>query len=100
MCSLIPLFRGILSEKSIYGRAYYFGDPRSSSRSKGHFQSRKKNGRQIFQGQKIMIVQQMKLGTSVIPHCHVILSGQSISCIFFMTQGHLQGQLFKITIFK
>ena len=39
-----------------------------------------------------MIVQQLKLGTSVIPHCHVILTGQSISCIFFMTQGHLQGQ--------
>ena len=39
-----------------------------------------------------MIVQQMKLGTSVIPHCHVILARQSISRIIFMTQGHLQGQ--------
>ena len=34
-----------------------------------------------------MIVQQMKPGTSVIPHFRVILTGQSISCIIFMTQG-------------
>ena len=34
----------------------------------------------------------MKPGTSVIPHFHVILTGQSISCNIFMTQGHLQGQ--------
>ena len=27
-----------------------------------------------------------------IPHFHVILTGQSISCIILMTQGHLQGQ--------
>ena len=39
-----------------------------------------------------MIVQQMKPGTSVIPHFCVILTGQSISCNFFMTQGHFQGQ--------
>ena len=39
-----------------------------------------------------MIFQQMKSGTSVIPHFHVILTGQSISCIIFMTQGHLEGQ--------
>ena len=39
-----------------------------------------------------MIFQQMKSGTSVIPHFHVILTGQSISCIFLMTQGHLPGQ--------
>ena len=39
-----------------------------------------------------MIFQQMKPGTSVIPHCYVILTGQSISCIILMTQGHLQGQ--------
>ena len=39
-----------------------------------------------------MIFQQMKPGTSVIPHFHVILTGQSISCIILMTQGHLQGQ--------
>ena len=39
-----------------------------------------------------MIVQQMKPGTSVIPHFRVILTGQSISCIIFMTQGHFQGQ--------
>ena len=39
-----------------------------------------------------MIFSQMKLGTSVIPHFHVILTRQSISYIIFMTQGHLQGQ--------
>ena len=39
-----------------------------------------------------MIFQQMKPGTSVIPHFHVILTGQSIFCIILMTQGHLQGQ--------
>ena len=39
-----------------------------------------------------MIFQQMKPWTSVIPHFHVILTGQSISCIILMTQGHLQGQ--------
>ena len=39
-----------------------------------------------------MIVQQIKPETSVIPHFRVILSGKSISCIIFMTQGHLQGQ--------
>ena len=31
-----------------------------------------------------MIFQQMKPGTSVIPHFHVILTGQSISCLIFM----------------
>ena len=39
-----------------------------------------------------MIFQQMKPGTSVIPYFHVIWTGQSISCIICMTQGHLQGQ--------
>ena len=39
-----------------------------------------------------MIFQQMKPGTSVIPHFHVILTGHYVSCIIFMTQGHLQGQ--------
>ena len=39
-----------------------------------------------------MIFQQMKPGTSVIPHFHVILTGQFISCIICMIQGHLQGQ--------
>ena len=29
---------------------------------------------------------------SVIPHFHVTLTGQSISCIMFMTPGHIQGQ--------
>ena len=38
-----------------------------------------------------MIVQQKNLRTSVIPHFHVIFTGQSIHCIIFMTQGHLQG---------
>ena len=36
--------------------------------------------------------QQIKPGTSVIPHFYVILTEQSISCLIFMTQGHLQGQ--------
>ena len=39
-----------------------------------------------------MIVQQMKPGTSVIPHFRVFLTGQSNSCIIFMTQGNFQGQ--------
>ena len=54
-----------------------------------------------------MIFQQMKLGTSVIAHFHVILTGQFISCIICMVQGHLQGQkvkyegqLGKITVFN
>ena len=47
-----------------------------------------------------MIVQQMKPGTSVMPHFRVILTEQSISCIIFMTQGNFQGQISKITIFN
>ena len=39
-----------------------------------------------------MIFQQMKLGTTVIPHFRVILTGQSISDIIFMTLGHFRGQ--------
>ena len=39
-----------------------------------------------------MIVQQMKPETSLIPDFRVILTGQSISCIIFMTHGHFQGQ--------
>ena len=39
-----------------------------------------------------MIFQQMKLGTSVILHFHVILTGQSVSEIILIIQGHLQGQ--------
>ena len=39
-----------------------------------------------------MIFQQMKSGTSVIPHFHVILTGKSISCNIIKNQGHLQGQ--------
>ena len=45
-----------------------------------------------------MIFQQMKPGTSVIPHFHVILTGQPISCIIFMIQGHLQGQKFNFKV--
>ena len=39
-----------------------------------------------------MHFQQMKLGTSVIPHFYVILTGQFISEIILIIQGHLQGQ--------
>ena len=42
-----------------------------------------------------MIFQQMKLGTSVIPHFHVILTEQSISEIILINQGHLQSQKVK-----
>ena len=34
----------------------------------------------------------MKLGKSVIPHIHVIFTGQSISKIIFTIQVHLQGE--------
>ena len=34
----------------------------------------------------------MKLGASVIPKCHVILTGISISKIILIIYGHLQGQ--------
>ena len=39
-----------------------------------------------------MIFQEMKLGTSVIPHFHVILTGQSISESIFIIRGNFQGQ--------
>ena len=39
-----------------------------------------------------MIFQEMKLGTSVISHFHVILTEQSISETICIIQGHLQGQ--------
>ena len=39
-----------------------------------------------------MIFQQMKLGTSVIPHFHVILTGQSIFGIILIIQSHLQSK--------
>ena len=39
-----------------------------------------------------MIFQEMKLGTSVIPHFQVILTGQSISEAILIIQSHLQGQ--------
>ena len=37
-----------------------------------------------------MIFQEMQLGTSVIPHFYVILTGQSISKIILIIQSHLQ----------
>ena len=50
-----------------------------------------------------MIFQQIKPGTSVIPHFYVIFTGQSISCIILKIQGHhqgqFQGQISKNTIF-
>ena len=39
-----------------------------------------------------MIFQQMKLGTSVIPQFHVILTVLSIFEIILIIQGHLQSQ--------
>ena len=39
-----------------------------------------------------MIFQEIKLGTSVISHFHVILTGQSNSETICIIQGHLQGQ--------
>ena len=39
-----------------------------------------------------MLFQQMKLGTSVIHQFYVILTGQFISEIILIIQGHLQGQ--------
>ena len=37
-----------------------------------------------------MIFQEMKLGTSVIPHFHVILPGQSISETILIIQGQVR----------
>ena len=53
------------------------------------------------------MISQMKLVTNVIPHFHVILTGQFTSCIICLIQGHIlqgqkvkyQGKLSKITIF-
>ena len=45
-----------------------------------------------------MIFQQMKLGTSVIPHFRVILPGQSISEFICIIQGHLQGQMINFKV--
>ena len=39
-----------------------------------------------------MIFRGMKLGTSVISHFYVILTGKSISETILIIQGHLQGQ--------
>ena len=86
---VIPFFHGILSQKSIYGIILVI---------QGHLQCRKviskvenKMAADISKS-KMFFFQQMKLGTSVIPHFSVILTGQSVSCIIFMTQCHLQGQ--------
>ena len=43
-----------------------------------------------------MIFQQKKLGTTVIPHFRVILTGPSISDIIFMTLGQDQKVNFKV----
>ena len=84
---------------------YYFVDPRLASRSKVLSKVKKKWLPDISRSN--MIFQQMKLGTNVIPHLYVILTGQFISCIICMIQGHLQGQkvkyqgqLSKITVFN
>ena len=49
-----------------------------------------------------MIFRQMKPGTSVLPHFHVILTGKLIFDIIFMTQDHLQGKKvnFKVKLAK
>ena len=77
-----------MSEKSIYGIILVI---------QGHLQGRKgiakvKNKMAARYPKVTIIFQQMKPGTSVIPHFRVILTVQSISCISFMTQGHFQGQ--------
>ena len=40
-----------------------------------------------------MIFQEIKLGTSVIPHFYVILTERSITETTLLIQGHLQGQV-------
>ena len=85
---VIPLFHGILARKSIYGIILVI---------QGHLKCRKviskvENKMAADISKSNMIFQQMKPGTSVIPHFYVILTGQSVSCIIFMTQCHLQGQ--------
>ena len=84
---------------------YYFDDPRLASRS--IVLSKVKN-KIVARHFKVKYdFSQMKLGTNLIPHFHVILTGQFISCIICMIQGHLQGQkvkyqgqLSKITVFN
>ena len=72
---------------------YYFVDPRLASKSK--FLSKVKN-KMVARYFKVKYdFQQMKLGANVIPHFHVILTGQFTSCIICMIQGHLQGQKVK-----
>ena len=45
-----------------------------------------------------MIFHQMNLGTSVLLHFNVILTGQSIAKIILILESHLQGQkvIFKV----
>ena len=83
---------------------YYFVDPRLASRSKVLSKVKNKMVARYF---KVKYDLLMKLGTNVIPHFHVISTGQFISCIICMIQGHLQGQnvkyqgqLSKITVFN
>ena len=45
-----------------------------------------------------MIFQQIELGISVIPHFHVILTGQTISKIILIIQGHLQVENFNFKV--
>ena len=84
---------------------YNFVDPRLASGRKSFPRSKTKWLPDISRSN--MIFQQIRLGTNVIPHFHVILTGQFISCIICMIQGHLQGQkvkyqgqLSKITVFN
>ena len=72
----------------IYFSAEFISDECQLEKS-GHFCKFKVKGQ--FQGQ-ILFHQEMKLGTSVIPYFHVILTGQSISKIILFIQGHVQCQ--------
>ena len=70
---------------------YYFVDLRLASKSKFLSKTKVKN-KMVARYFKVKYdFQQMKLGANVIPHFHVILTGQFISCIICMIQGHLQG---------
>ena len=68
---VIPLFHGILSRKSIYGIILVI---------QGQIQCRKviskvENKMAVDISKSNIIFQQMKPGTSVIPHFYVILTG-------------------------
>ena len=66
--------------------------PRLSSTWEKHILSHKQGQITLWLQGQIGIGQQMKLGTSVIPHSHGIFTGQSISEIILFIQGDLQGQ--------